>query len=58
MERDAAPGIHRVEDAHTNWWNWCLVEDDGAITIVDAGVPSSWVSFESALRGLARSRGT
>jgi glyoxylase-like metal-dependent hydrolase (beta-lactamase superfamily II) len=46
-----ADGIHRIEDAHTNWY---MVEDDGAITIVDAGVPSSWQSFQAALRQLGR----
>ena len=35
LERDVVPGIHRIEDAHTNWY---LVEDDGEITIVDAGL--------------------
>jgi glyoxylase-like metal-dependent hydrolase (beta-lactamase superfamily II) len=46
-----ADGIHRVEDAHTNWY---LVEHDGAITIVDAGVPTSWRSFHEALARLGR----
>src|SRR4051812_49330638 len=52
LERDAAPGIHRVEDVHTNWY---LVEGDDGLTIVDAGVPSSWGSFEAALQELGRS---
>jgi hypothetical protein len=30
LTRDVAPGIHRVEDARTNWY---LVEDDGAMAI-------------------------
>jgi glyoxylase-like metal-dependent hydrolase (beta-lactamase superfamily II) len=46
-----ADGIHRVEDAHTNWY---IVEQDGAITIVDAGVPGSWRSFQEALSRLGR----
>jgi len=53
LERDVAPGIHRIEDAYTNWY---LVEDEGDLTIVDAGVPTSWASFEDALRTLGRSR--
>ena len=53
LERDVAPGIHRVEDAYTNWY---LVEDGGALTVVDAGVPTSWSSFEAALRTLGRSK--
>jgi glyoxylase-like metal-dependent hydrolase (beta-lactamase superfamily II) len=51
LERDAAPGIHRVEDAYTNWY---IVEEDGALTIVDAGVPSSWDSLHAALGELGR----
>ena len=46
-----APGVHRVEDAFTNWY---LVEDDGAVTVVDAGVPGSWESLGSALAELGR----
>jgi glyoxylase-like metal-dependent hydrolase (beta-lactamase superfamily II) len=52
LHRDAAPGIHRIEDAFTNWF---LVEADGGLTIVDAGVPSSWGSLQQALRELGRS---
>jgi glyoxylase-like metal-dependent hydrolase (beta-lactamase superfamily II) len=53
LEADVAPGIHRIEDAFTNWY---LLEDGGRLTVVDAGVPTSWGSFESALRELGRSR--
>jgi glyoxylase-like metal-dependent hydrolase (beta-lactamase superfamily II) len=51
LQRDAAPGIHRVEDAYTNWY---IVEDGGALTIVDAGLPASWRSLQSALAELGR----
>jgi glyoxylase-like metal-dependent hydrolase (beta-lactamase superfamily II) len=51
FERDAAPGIHRVEDANVNWY---LVEADEGLTIVDAGVPRSWASLQAALRELGR----
>src|SRR5947208_2969565 len=54
LERDVVPGIHRIEDCFTNWY---LVEDDGGITIVDAGVPSSWESLQGALRELGRAPG-
>jgi glyoxylase-like metal-dependent hydrolase (beta-lactamase superfamily II) len=54
LQRDVAPGIHRVEDAFTNWY---LVEDGGRLTIVDAGVPTSWRSFHDALRTLGRAPG-
>jgi glyoxylase-like metal-dependent hydrolase (beta-lactamase superfamily II) len=53
LQRDVAPGIHRVEDAHTNFY---LVEDEGGITLVDAGVAhTSWDAFQDALRSLGRS---
>ena len=52
LTRDVAPGIHRVEDNYTNWY---LVEDGDRLTVVDAGIPSSWGSLEKALRDLGRS---
>src|SRR5690349_6064234 len=52
FEANVAEGIHRIEDAYTNWY---LVEDEGAITIVDAGVPTSWDSLQAAVRELGRS---
>jgi glyoxylase-like metal-dependent hydrolase (beta-lactamase superfamily II) len=54
LHRDVAPGVHRIEDAYTNWY---MVEEDGRLTIVDAGVPTSWESLQSALRDLGRSEG-
>ena len=52
LERDAADGIHRVEDAYTNWY---LVEGEGReLTVVDAGVRSSWGSLGEALGQLGR----
>jgi glyoxylase-like metal-dependent hydrolase (beta-lactamase superfamily II) len=53
LHPNAAPGIHRVEDAHTNWY---LVEADDRLLVVDAGVPSSWDSLHEALTLLGRSR--
>jgi glyoxylase-like metal-dependent hydrolase (beta-lactamase superfamily II) len=52
LQREAAPGIHRVEDANTNFY---VVEDDGALTVVDACVPTSWPLLEHAVRELGRS---
>src|SRR3954449_2749577 len=54
LERDVAPGVHRVEDCHTNWY---IVEGDDGLTIVDAGVPSSWDSLQDALGRIGRSTG-
>jgi glyoxylase-like metal-dependent hydrolase (beta-lactamase superfamily II) len=48
---NAAPGVHRIEDAHTNWY---LIEDEGRLTVVDAGVPQSWESLLDALHRLGR----
>src|SRR4051794_25415137 len=48
---NVAAGVHRVEDAFTNWY---LLEDDGGVTIVDAGVPRSWDSLMTALSKLGR----
>ncbi len=51
LERDAAQGIHRIEDAYANWY---LVEDGERITIVDTGHPRSWGSLREALWALGR----
>jgi glyoxylase-like metal-dependent hydrolase (beta-lactamase superfamily II) len=53
LQPDVADGIHRVEDANTNWY---LVEADGRLLVVDTGVPSSWDSLGQALDRLGRSR--
>ena len=49
IEREAAPGIHRIENNHTNFF---VVEEDGRYTVVDAGLPTSWSSLERAVRSL------
>jgi glyoxylase-like metal-dependent hydrolase (beta-lactamase superfamily II) len=51
LHATVAPGIHRIEDAFTNWY---LVEADEGVTIVDAGVPSSWDSLVSAMTQIGR----
>jgi len=51
LHANVADGIHRVEDAYTNWY---LIEDGSRLTVVDAGVPSSWDSLLDALRTLGR----
>jgi glyoxylase-like metal-dependent hydrolase (beta-lactamase superfamily II) len=52
LHTNVADGVHRIEDAYTNWY---LIEEDGRLTIVDAGVPGSWRSLHEALRTLGRS---
>ena len=51
LQRDVAPGIHRVEESFTNWY---VVEDGSALTIVDAGLPRSWGTLQSTLRAIGR----
>ena len=51
LQRDVAEGIHRVEEAYTNWY---LVEDGGRVTIVDAGFPRSWSTLQESLRAIGR----
>lgn len=51
LQPHVADGIHRVEDSFTNWY---LIEHDGRLTVVDAGVPRSWDSLNEALRRLGR----
>jgi glyoxylase-like metal-dependent hydrolase (beta-lactamase superfamily II) len=46
FERDAAKGVHRIEDAYTNWY---LLEEDGRFTVVDCGIRASWKSLATAL---------
>jgi len=54
LQANVVPGIHRIEDSYTNWY---LLEQDGRLTIVDTGVPTSWASLEEVLRRLGRSAG-
>ena len=51
LSRNVADGIHRIEDAFTNWY---IVEGDDGLTVVDSGVPDSWQSFMDALEELGR----
>ena len=49
LERNVAEGVHRIEDAFTNWY---IVEDAGRLTVVDCGLPTSWDSLHAALAEL------
>jgi len=51
LEQDVVDGVHRIEDAFTNWY---LVEEDDRLTVIDAGVPTSWASLNGTLRQLGR----
>jgi glyoxylase-like metal-dependent hydrolase (beta-lactamase superfamily II) len=54
LHEHVAEGVHRIEDAYTNWY---LVEDGGRLTVVDTGLPRSWDSLRSALEQLGRTFG-
>ncbi|KZB83759.1 MBL fold metallo-hydrolase [Amycolatopsis regifaucium] len=51
---NVAPGIHCVTESHTNFF---LVEDEGRLLLVDAGLPTSWRVLEAALSELGRRLG-
>src|SRR4028119_1876839 len=51
LHANVAEGVHRIADAYTNWY---LLEEHGRLTVVDAGVPSSWDSLHDALGRLGR----
>jgi glyoxylase-like metal-dependent hydrolase (beta-lactamase superfamily II) len=51
LQRDAAEGIHRIQDTYVNWY---LVEGDDGLTAVDAGIPGSWASLQGALAAIGR----
>jgi glyoxylase-like metal-dependent hydrolase (beta-lactamase superfamily II) len=53
IQLSVAEGVHRVEDAYTNWY---VVEDGDALTVVDTGHPHSWNSLEELLARLGRER--
>jgi glyoxylase-like metal-dependent hydrolase (beta-lactamase superfamily II) len=54
LHRDEARGIHRLTIASTNMY---LVETDGGILLVDAGLPAFWRPLQRALDELGRSPG-
>ena len=49
IERDVAPGVHRVCDSFVNWY---VVEEEGRATVVDTGLPTSWESLHRLLAPL------
>ncbi len=48
------PGVHRYADGLVNFY---ILEEDGELTLVDAGWPRSWPQVEAALRGLGHTPG-
>ncbi len=51
LQRDVVKGVHRVSEHYVNWY---IVEDEGQLTVVDAGLPASWDSLIRALDTLGR----
>jgi len=51
IELDVAPGVHRIEDSFVNWF---LLEEEGRLTAVDAGLPASWQSLLEVVRRRGR----
>ena len=52
LERDVAPGVHRLQHASTNAY---LIDDGGAITLVDSLFPRSRPHLDAALTAIGRS---
>jgi glyoxylase-like metal-dependent hydrolase (beta-lactamase superfamily II) len=48
---EVAPGVHRLGSWRVNWY---FVEDEGRVTVVDAGVPGYWDQLEPALTSIGR----
>jgi glyoxylase-like metal-dependent hydrolase (beta-lactamase superfamily II) len=51
LQPNVAEGVHRVEDAYTNWY---VIEDGDELTVVDTGHPRSWESLQELLRRIGK----
>jgi glyoxylase-like metal-dependent hydrolase (beta-lactamase superfamily II) len=54
LDRDIVDGVHRISEYFVNWY---LVEEDGHLTVVDAGLPASWQSLQDGLNAIGRAPG-
>ena len=54
LERNVVDGVHRIGEYFVNWY---LIEEDGRLTVVDAGLPASWRSLQEALNAIGRAPG-
>lgn len=50
--QQVAPGVHRIHSHHVV--NWYLVEDEGRLTMIDAGLPPDWEVLGRVVRSLGR----
>src|SRR5262245_19062099 len=48
MATEVAPGVHRLGNSMVNYY---VVEADGGLTLVDAGLPAFYRELEEFLRG-------
>ena len=48
-----ADGVYRCG---TRFVNWYVIDDDGHLTVVDAGLPRYWSQFDGVLTEIGRSR--
>ncbi|PFG40945.1 glyoxylase-like metal-dependent hydrolase (beta-lactamase superfamily II) [Georgenia soli] len=55
LERDVGKGVHRLEHAYVNCY--LIEDDDGRLTVVDAGLPAFWPLLGQALQELGRRPG-
>jgi glyoxylase-like metal-dependent hydrolase (beta-lactamase superfamily II) len=51
--QEVAPGVHRIHSHDVV--NWYLVEDEGRLAMIDAGLPPDWETLERTARSLGRS---
>jgi glyoxylase-like metal-dependent hydrolase (beta-lactamase superfamily II) len=54
LDRDVLGGVHRIGEYFVNWY---VIEEDGCLTVVDAGLPASWRSLLEVLRRIGRAPG-
>jgi len=52
IQPEVAPGIHRGEDANTNFY---VVQDGDRLTVVDACTPASWGTLRDLVQRIGRS---
>jgi glyoxylase-like metal-dependent hydrolase (beta-lactamase superfamily II) len=50
--QQVGPGVHRIESHELV--NWYLVEDDGRLAAIDAGLPPDWETLLRVVRSLGR----
>jgi len=49
-----APGVYRFE---RSIWNWFVLEEEGRLTVIDAGFPRSWEALVQGVNSIGRKLG-